>query len=246
MATLTFDYSERENQRPSQSGRRVLSLDHAELYTFTLADFTTLTSPPYADPEGDALEAVKITALPVKGTLLLSSNPIALNAEITSAQLSAGSFQYQADAGTTAYYKDSVATFQVSDTGSSLFRLGLESLVFSVAEQENQAPTVVGDGQMNLEYGETGVFTRAMFTTLTTPAYSDPEGDSAATLKILTLPTLGDIQLNGVSVIAGQNVSFDDIDSGLLTYVPDLADTDGDLQGFTFEAADAGSAKFTG
>lgn len=245
MATITFAYDEKENQRPSQSGRRILSLEHNQLYTFTLADFTTLTSPPYADPEGDALEAVKISALPVKGVLLLSSNPISVNDEITSAQLSAGNFQYQADPATTTYYKDSSATFQVSDTGSSLFRLGFESLVFSVAEQENQAPSVVGDGSMTLDYGETGTFTRAMFTSQTTPPYSDPEGDSALNLRIDSLPTLGSIRLNGVAVISGQIINFDDIDDSLLTYVPDLNDTDGDLQGFTFSIADEGSSNFT-
>ena len=245
MAILTFNYSEKENLRPSQSGLRIISLKHNELYTFTLADFTTLTSPPYADPEGDPLEAIKINVLPITGTLLLSSVPILVNDEITSAQLSAGDFQYQADPGTTVTYKDSTSRFQVSDTGSSLFRLELEAIVISVAEQDNQAPSEVGDGEMNLEYGETGVFTRAMFTTQTTPPYSDPEGDAALNLRIDSLPALGKIKLSGVDVIQNQIVSFDDIDNELLTYVPDLADTDGDLQGFTFSIADVGSNKFT-
>lgn len=245
MSILTLDYQSRPNQRPSRSGQRTLSLDHDELYTFTVADFTTLTSPTYADPEGDALEAVKITALPGTGQLLLSSVPISVNDEISSANIAAGNFEYQADPGTTAFYKDSATRFQVSDVGSSLFRTTSESIVFNVAEQENQAPATVGDGEMNLDYGETGVFTRAMFTTQTTPPYSDPEGDAALNLRIDSLPTLGDIQLSGVSVIANQIISFDDIDDGLLTYVPDLADTDGDLQGFTFSIADVGSSNFT-
>ena len=54
-----------------------LTLSNAQTgETFTLADFTTLTSPPYADPEGDPLEAIKINVLPITGTLLLSSVPI--------------------------------------------------------------------------------------------------------------------------------------------------------------------------
>ena len=83
-----------------------------------------------------------------------------------------------------------------------------------------------------------------MFSTGTTPPYSDPESDLAESLKILTLPTLGEILFNGIAVGPNDIILFSDIALGLLTYVPDLADTDGDIQGFTFEVADAGSGTF--
>jgi len=83
-----------------------------------------------------------------------------------------------------------------------------------------------------------------MFSTGTTPVYADPENDLAYQLKITTLPILGEIQYNGTAVNINDIILFSDIALGLLTYIPDNADTDGDVQAFTFEVADAGSGTF--
>ena len=60
-----------------------------------------------------------------------------------------------------------------------------------------------------------------------------------------TLPLFGIIKLNGVPIVINQTISFTDIASGLLTFVPDLTVTTGDIQTFEFEIADAGSGIFT-
>lgn len=246
MATITFDIAAAINQPPNQSGFATIDIDYNELYVFTLADFTTDTVPTYQDPEGDALEEVKISTLPAVGALTLSAVAVIAGDDITSADIVAGNLKYQADVGTTTAYVDSVMTFRVSDVGSSTFTTNPEQVFINVDAQANQPPSSVGDGVMNLDYGETGLFTRAMFTTLATPPYADPEGDAALSLKITGLPTLGEIQLDGVAVIVNQIVSFESIDLELLTYIPDLADTDGDMQGFTFQIADEGSLDFIG
>ena len=80
--------------------------------------------------------------------------------------------------------------------------------------------------------------------TATVPAYSDPEGDNPSELKILTLPTLGEILYEGIPAVNNLIITMANIDAGKLTYVPDLADIDGDLQGFTFAVSDAGSNIF--
>lgn len=240
---MTLNIAEKINEGPS-SGWASISLAYNFLYTFTLADFTTNTNPPYSDPEGDALEFVKVTALPAQGQLLLSAVPVIVNQEISSADLVAGNFKYQADVADTDGYIDAVMMFTVSDVGSSTFSVTSQKVTLTVDKQENQPPSEVGDGSMDLEYGETGVFTTAMFTTGATPPYADPEGDPALNLKITGLPVLGEILLDGIPVLNNQIISFEDIQAGLLTYVPDLADTDGDLQGFTFEIADSGSSEF--
>ena len=239
MATMTMDVSAIGNNPPSKLGRVTLILDYNELYTFTLADFTTNAIPTFiaSDPEGDDLESVRIESLPIVGDLTNNGVPAAINDVITSANITAGHLKYQCDPADTDGYLESFF-YTASDLGSSTFSPGDGTVGITVGAQENQAPTEVGDGTMTIDYGETGVFTRAMFTTGTTPAYSDPEGDPALWLKITGLPALGEIQLNGTPVILNEVVDFDDIDAGLLTYVPDLADTDGDMQGFTFEVAD--------
>lgn len=107
-------------------------------------------------------------------------------------------------------------------------------------------PATIGDGIITTSYGTAVTYTRAMFTTGTTPPYSDPEGDAALNLKITLLPVSGLLKLNSVDVGLNQIISFTDIDSGLLTYVPDNANQDAHNETFSFEIADAGSGTFVG
>lgn len=109
----------------------------------------------------------------------------------------------------------------------------------------NQPPNVVGNGAATTSYGVTYTFTRADFTTNTTPAYSDPEGDPAGNLRVLTLPATGELQYNSIAVTINQVISFTDIDSGLFTYVPDNGTTTGYVDTFTFEIADTVSGSYT-
>jgi len=245
MALFTVTIGAYVNLAPSVIGDNTINLEHNETYIFTLANFTTETIPAYSDPEGDIADTVEITTITTTGILNLIAVPVIALDIITTANFTANSLNYVADIGTLTAYSESF-TFDVSDVGS-LTLAGLTGTInINVAAKDNEPPTVVGDGSMTIAYGETGVFTEAMFSTGTTPAYSDPEGDLAFNLRILTLPTLGVILYNGVPVVDNDVIAFSEIGLGLLTYVPDLADTDGDMQGFTFEVADAGSGEFVG
>lgn len=110
----------------------------------------------------------------------------------------------------------------------------------------NLPPSQVGDNSLSTNYGSTITFTAADFTTNTTPAYLDPEGDTAASLRITSLPTTGELQYNATTVTLNQIVSFTDITGGLLTYVPDNATTSSYIDNFTYEIADNGSGTFVG
>lgn len=110
----------------------------------------------------------------------------------------------------------------------------------------NLPPSQVGNGSSSTNYGTTYVFTVADFTTNTTPTYTDPEGDSAATLKVTALPTTGTLKLNGVNVILNQEISFADIGNSLFTFVPDNATYTAYDDSFNFEIADSGSGTFVG
>ena len=72
---------------------------------------------------------------------------------------------------------------------------------------QNGRPTQIGANTISLAYGATHVFTLANFTTETTPAYSDPEDDALSLIKILTLPSVGTLKLNGIDVIVGQQIT---------------------------------------
>ena len=245
MAIFTLTTNARVNLAPNRIGNLNLSLDYNQLYVFTLADFTTNTIPTYQDPEGDDLENVKIITLPSVGEITLSGTPINALDEISSSDINSGLLKYQCDNTDLDGYIDTDTTFDISDEGSSTYS-GLTPgvITFNVEAQENLPPSEVGDNSLTTDYGETIIFTVADFTTGTTPAYADPEGDNADLLKILTLPGAGNLYYNGSPVVLNQIITFNDIALGLLTYIPNLADTDGDVQTFNFSIADAGSGIF--
>jgi hypothetical protein len=246
MALFTITVNAQVNLSPSRIGNLNLSLDYNELYTFTISDFTTNTTPTYEDPEGDIVNKVKIITLPIVGELTLSGVPINALDEISKTSIDSGLFKYQCDILDEDGYIDNNSTFDISDIGSGNFsELTPGIITFIVGTKPNLPPNVVGDGEMTLDYGITGVFTRDMFTTDSVPVYSDPEGDVAYQLKILSLPIAGSLRLNGTIVVINQNILFTDIDSGLFTYVPSLADIDGDSQQFTYSISDIGSQQFT-
>jgi hypothetical protein len=245
MASFAININAYGNLPPTQLGTLNLALNHNQAYIFTVANFTTETIPPYSDPEGDAASLIKITTLPTTGVLALNSIAVTLNQEITVADINSNLLVYTADVATLTTYSESFQ-FDIADIGSGVFPGLTGNISISVAAKVNLPPTAVGDGSETIDYGETLVFTRAMFTTNTTPPYADPEGDAALDLKITQLPGEGKIKLNGVNVTTNQIVPFSSIDAGLLTYVPDLIDTDGDLETFLFQISDAGSGQFVG
>ncbi len=119
----------------------------------------------------------------------------------------------------------------------------MATYTINISAQINQSATF-GDGASAIPYGTNLVFTRALLTTSLSPAYSDPEGDPALNFRVDTLPVDGTLNLNGVAVLTGQVISYSDIDAGLLVYNSSLVDTDGDIESFDFNIADAGSTNF--
>lgn len=243
MAVFTITIDAYDNLPPNQLGTKQVNLNHGQQYDITLNDFI-VTVPPYQDPEGDAPSLVKITQLPIEGLLYLNGFVVTLNQEITVADINSNLLIYIANDLQDNSYND-IVKFDIADIGSGQYSgLTTGNLIFKVAASENLPPSEVGDGSKTIEYGETSVFTSAMFTTNTTPPYQDPEGDNPAALKILSLPALGILRYNGIPVVVNQIISMADIDLGLFTYTPDLADTDGDQQSFEFAVSDTGSGQF--
>lgn len=135
--------------------------------------------------------------------------------------------------------------FKSLNTNINNYFTEMANFNITINNQENLPPTEVGDGSKTINYGSILTFTRADFTSNTTPPYSDPEGDPASLLKILSLPTRGFIKLNNTRVTVNQIISFDDIDAGLLTYESDNSIINKNTEGFTFAIADKGSSQFT-
>lgn len=120
MALFTMTTNAYTNLPPSQVGDGTASTNYATIYTYTVADFTTNTSPPYADPEGDAAANLKITSLPATGTLKFNNIAVTVNQIISFTDIGLGKFTYTPNNGTTSAYNDTF-NFEISDAGSGTF-----------------------------------------------------------------------------------------------------------------------------
>jgi hypothetical protein len=114
----------------------------------------------------------------------------------------------------------------------------------STAALANQPPDVLGNTTLGTLNRTPLLYTEAQFTSGTTPAYNDPEGDPALQIKVLTLPVDGQLLLNAVPVSLNQVIIMTDIGSSLFSYVPPNQDAlDVDTWNFTVE--DTGSGQFS-
>lgn len=241
---FTVTNSGLQNARPTSIGSNGVTIASKATHIFTIANFTTETSPAYSDPEDDSLSYISILTLPTSGELQLGGVAISVNDEISSADLTTSNFTYVADQADSAGYAESF-TFDVADTGSNTLS-GLSGGIFTMTVQAavNLPPDAIGDNTINLIYGQSKTFSRADFTTNTTPAYSDPEGDGAYKLKVLTLPADGNLVHNGTNVSVNQEILFTEIDAGYLVYNPDLGITTIQSLTFDFDIADLGSQSY--
>ena len=214
---------------------------------FIEEDFTKNTFPVYSDPEGDAVHSIRFQSItPVNGLLDLNGHTIVNNEEVLMSDVVAGNLSWIDDGLNTSSHT-STFQFKLSDVGSLSFSSMIGTFTIEVDDVVNLPPSSVGDGEADINYGETLVFTRLMFTD-TNPAYSDPESDPAGLLKITSLPSDGLISLDGVNVYVNQEVDFNDIDAGKLTYVGHslrtISSTSGNTSSFSFEIADTVSGIF--
>jgi hypothetical protein len=120
MALFTVTTSSYTNLPPSQVGNGSATTDYGTTYTFTVANFTTETTPVYADPEGDNAANLKILSLPANGELFYNSNPVTVNQVIPFSGIATGLFTYVPDDSITTLYNDTF-NFEIADSGSGIF-----------------------------------------------------------------------------------------------------------------------------
>ena len=245
MGNLVLTISAQENQPPSQIGWLALDLSYNSTHVFTLANFTTETTPVYADPENDALSSIKITAIPVLGQLTLNNVAVNVNDVVTMINLNTGVFKYVSEVGYSSGYSDGFFSYTAADSGSLEYISYSKNIIFSVDNNINSAPSAVGDGEANMSLGQVFTFTEASLTSSLNPPYADPENNPPYKLLITSLPSFGSLKLSGTDIFAGQEVDWADVQSGNLTYVSELLPTEG-IEGFEFMISDTGSQQYTG
>lgn len=245
MAQFLITTNSKVNSPPTMLGDKNIIILNRSTYTFTSLDFTD-TTPPYTDPDGDDPLLLKIKSIPSGGILYLNGIACTLDQEITFVDIENGLFTYEAANTNTQYLAN--FDFDIADVGSGLFsNLSPSSLLgtikFTVRDYVNLPPTTIGDNSITLDYNETRIFTSADFTTGTSPAYSDPEGDPAERLKITSLPLEGSLRFNNVPVSVNQIILFSDITLGKLTYIAN-GNQAGYTSSFNFQISDSGSKQF--
>lgn len=119
MGTLTCNTAAYVNLPPSQVGDNTITTLNRTDKVLTLAMFTTETTPVYADPEGDPVNALRVDTLPVLGTLLLNGNAVVVGDIIDVADINSGLFVYSPPD------QNEIATasfeFSLRDAGSNQF-----------------------------------------------------------------------------------------------------------------------------
>lgn len=245
MAQFLITTNSKVNLPPTRLGSNTFNINNRSNYVFTKNDFIN-TTPSYLDPDGDEPSFLKLITLPSLGVLNLNGIPCVLNQNISFIDIIANQLVY-VSADQDALYNESFR-FDIADEGSLLFSnlninlLGTINL--EVESYVNLQPSQIGNNSDTLEFNETKIFTINDFTVDTTPAYSDPEGDPAESLKITSLPAQGSLRFNNIGVIVNQVILFSDIALGKLTFIAS-GNQAGYNTAFSFEIADSGSKKFT-
>ncbi|MEZ0260537.1 MAG: cadherin-like domain-containing protein, partial [Alphaproteobacteria bacterium] len=224
------------NDAPAGTNNTVTTLEDTA-FTFTAAHFG-FTDP--NDPTaGHTLTAVRISALPATGSLLLNGVAVTAGQTISLANINSGLLTFTPAANANGAANASF-TFQVQDTGGTAnggvdLDQSANTMTIDVTSV-NDAPAGANN---TITTGEnaTFTFTAAQF------GFSDTSDSPANTLtavRISSLPALGSLLLNGVAVTAGQFVSVANINSGLLTYTPALNGNGANYANFTFQVQDNG------
>jgi hypothetical protein len=159
---------------------------------------------------GDSLQAVKITALPTAGSLVLNGVAVAENDDIELDDITAGNLTFtpDLDANGEAY---TTIGFQVSD--GELFSADTYSLTVNVTPV-NDAPTGA-DGGIEVIEDTTYSFADTDF------SFADvDDGDSLKFVRLVSLPTAGSLTLGGLPIAVNTEIPISDIVEGSLKFLP--------------------------
>lgn len=208
---------------------------------FAVGDFTKN----FRDPFNGSYQTVIITSLPTNG--IIQYNGVDIRPNFSFEIYNISNLKY--------ILTNTIApivsnfTFKTSNDSVNKLFTSMATFTLNIEAKINLPPSSVGDNSITIAHAVTKIFTVADFTTNTTPAYVDPEGDAAADLKILSLPTDGELQFNGTPVTTNQIIPFSgtlSIASGLLRYIASSTNTAADVETFNFEISDTGSNTFVG
>ena len=190
--------------------------------SFAAADFTGA----FSDPDGHTLKSVKIVTLPAgtHGTLKVGTADATTSQVVLAANLGTISFVPVANWNGTASF-----TYKVTDSSDAE---SAAAATVTIKVSATAAPTA-SDITKTVSEGTTLTFAASDFT----GAFSDPDGHTLKSVRIVTLPNSahGTLKVGTADAIAGQVVLAADL--GTLTYEP-APDWNGTAR-FTYKVTDS-------
>ena len=200
------------NDAPSGTAKTVTTLENTS-YAFKVSDFGFSD---VHDTPPNAFKAVKITTLPLVGSLIDNGIAVKTGAFIPVADIAAGRLKYSpARNGSGATYAN--FTFQVQDNGGTANgAVDLDPIPrkMTIAVTFVNSPPAGKAHTVSMLKNTTYAFKVTDF------GFSDPDGNSLFAVKITALPLHGTLSVNGVAIRAGQSVSVADIMHGEFKFKP--------------------------
>ncbi len=238
--TLTFNVSS-VNDAPSGANATVTTNEDTS-YTFVASNFGFADA---SDNPVNSLQAVKISSLPLVGTLTNNGTNVAAGQFVSVADINAGLLKF-APATNKSGAAYATFTFQVQDDGGTT-NGGIDTdpsaktITINVTSV-NDAPSGVSK-TINVPKNTSYTFGTSDF------GFSDSNDSPANTLSavtITTVPALGFLTNNGILVTAAQSIAVADITGGLLQYTPPADIVQAGYATFTFQVRDNGGTANTG
>jgi hypothetical protein len=227
VVTFSSDNSDGDSYGISQSivtlaESSTVTLDEDASHSFAQSEFT------FSVEDGATLVSITVTALPANGTLTLDGETVSIGDTITAAELDTLVWAPDADDNGT-----SVATLKFTSLdGDNVVKYG--SVKFDVTAV-NDDPTA-SDNTVALTEDGNYTFAASDF------GFSDVDGDSLGSVVISTLPSSGTLELNGVAVTSGQEITAADIGNLVWTPDADAAGTAVDSLAFTVKDGQGGTS----
>jgi hypothetical protein len=250
---------------PEHLGESIINVVWGTSKSVSVSDIINSSFPPFYQEQGYLIGDIKITGYGINRNSLLDVHDLAVmyngldriyidannvlhNNEITNQTIQNGDFQISGNDYTKPmdYVTFVAKAINPSTNKQSNYSTVQGKLWIKVISSTNQPPSSVGDGYERFDLGVTKVFSVDMFTTKTTPPYSDPENDAAFSLKIIALPTIGKLTNKGIDCKVGDIILMSEISLGVFRY-NDLGNAN--LQSvvtFQYELNDVGSKIFVG
>ncbi len=244
------DYAETPVTVTIQPGDSSVTVDVATFEDVDLDDETFAAAISNVEDTGE-FEAITVGAESSVETTIIDSDtvPVAVDDAITTVEDTVFTSIVDLDANDTDIDGDNLSvipgtfstaqggTIQIAADGSYTYTPaadfnGVDSVDYTVTDGNftdvgtltitvtpvNDAPTVI-DSSVVTDEDVPYVFSLADFN------FNDVDNDSAALIRIDSLPTEGTLYLDGSEVISGTEIQSDDISNGLLTFVPELHDS---------------------